>query len=606
MNGKGLFSDSEPNGIRTCDWHADVKWYDASDVLDNPFDQEDDGYGADSEDTDDDDTDFDVSITTFPYPWLSKLVVTHNQKPAAIIHKKPVEMTMMYRGRPVALFYRRFSSILEEMTNDLTFTTTPKKEARQPLLLSVTPHTPSAHTAAEYSMPTTTAEHSGLIKIDDTHDSNNSDWYSPPEPLEQISQVVPFEYHNNGYYSYATPDTPCPASPYVTCSSDFGSLEECSRVFPLEHRVDKYCDTPGEPSPTLPCVIDSSDDDYPESVISLSSGDDSVICLSSDDDASDCDSVISLSSTESDSVIFVGASTLKRPREEPKKSKPQERGPKRIRYDPALEESTLQAYVSPGNSQRTYYAVKYSRHPGVFTDFNVALNHSTRPEDVHRFDDLQDAAYFLESRPKFFEATQRQHLNIRGRPVFEVFSDGSSKVDSDGKQWGGFGVWFGHYHPDNVAGPLTGDLQDPLQGELRGLLEAYKVLYNRHDDLLYTIYCDCYAVVQKLNAGKSFPRKYHTIATSIQLYKQLLGMKVMLRHIVGHCGHPGNERADILAKMGRVRRDGRISCMNAVMEDRYRRTIGEDSAYPFNGVKLDYLLDRRDWPQKMGAQKRRA
>ncbi|RDW33781.1 hypothetical protein B0I72DRAFT_163902 [Yarrowia lipolytica] len=95
-------------------------------------------------------------------------------------------------------------------------------------------------------------------------------------------------------------------------------------------------------------------------------------------------------------------------------------------YDPGLDASTLQPYVSPGDSQRSYYAVKYSRRSEVLTTFNTALNHCTRPEDVHSFDNLQEAAYFLKRRPKFFKTTQRQHLNIGGRPVFKVFSDGSS------------------------------------------------------------------------------------------------------------------------------------------------------------------------------------
>ncbi|KAB8286353.1 hypothetical protein B0I73DRAFT_162585 [Yarrowia lipolytica] len=102
------------------------------------------------------------------------------------------------------------------------------------------------------------------------------------------------------------------------------------------------------------------------------------------------------------------------------------RGPERTRYDPGLDASTLQPYVSPGDSQRSYYAVKYSRRSEVLTTFNTALNHCTRPEDVHSFDNLQEAAYFLKRRPKFFKTTQRQHLNIGGRPVFKVFSDGSS------------------------------------------------------------------------------------------------------------------------------------------------------------------------------------
>lgn len=66
MNGKGLFSGSD--GIRTCDYHGDVRWYNASDVLGNSFDQEDEGY------------DFDVSIATFPDPWLWKLVTRSPQR----------------------------------------------------------------------------------------------------------------------------------------------------------------------------------------------------------------------------------------------------------------------------------------------------------------------------------------------------------------------------------------------------------------------------------------------------------------------------------------------------------------------------------------------
>lgn len=570
MNQILLFSDTEPGGIGTCDWDGEHKWYDVCDQPENnSFDEEEGGYGADSEDSDEDDSDVDGPITTFPYPWLSKLVVTNNNTPVAIVHKKPVEKVLMYNDRPMAVFYHRYSSILEETTQEQAIRASRKR--RQPLRLTITPHafpsTASTHTKVDtYSSAAsirTTKELSDeqhVIKIDDTFDSDVSEEYSPPRPDEETSQLVPFEHKNNGYHDPL-------GSPHVI----------------------------------------GSEDEY--SVISLSSGDDSVICLSSDDDDSDCDSVISLSSTESDSVIFVGSTTLKRPREETKKSK-KGRESKRVRYDPGLDTSTLQSYLPldvnydyPG-----YHAVRNSRHPGVFSEYSVALNHCTRPDDVHSFFDLREAAFFLERRPKLFQSTQRQHHNARGKPVFEVYCDGSSKRGPDGNQVGGFGVWFGHYHPDNVAGPLTGELQDPLQGELRALQEAYKVLYNRHDDNLYTIYCDCYGVVRNINAGKNFQQKYHSVVTSIQLYKRLLGTKVLLQHVMGHCGHPGNERADILAKMGRVQREGSIYCMNAIMEDRYRRTIGEDPDYPFNGHKLDYLLDRDHYapPSMNGHGRRRA
>ncbi|KAG5359902.1 hypothetical protein CJU90_5746 [Yarrowia sp. C11] len=616
---------SEPGGIGIVgDWQGPKEWYD---TFDESYHPSDDGYGADSEDSDIESVTVDED--TFPYPWLSKLVVTHNLSPVAVIHKKPVEKIVTYLGQPVAVFYHRYSAIIGDSTGHCGNQTASMRTKKTLLLTETTSSfSPSPADYSGYFTPET--DHREVIKIDDTLGSIHTETdhreviriedtldsiqdYSSPRPVEDSYLKEEQDYLD-------TPAAPLPTSPYVTGFSEDEeeAFEQRSEVVPFQPSQD----VPFEPSQDVPFEhpqnsdneehhengsngSHGSHDEYAESIISLSS-DDSVIILSSDDDESDCDSIISLSSTESDSVIYVGSATLKRPRAEPKTSKPTRKEKKarkegkeprfepiRIKYDPALDESILVHYptLTP-DTDVSYYAVKISKHPGVFTDFNVALNHANRPGDVITFMQLRGAANYLKKRPKFFESTQRQHQNKWGKPVYEVFSDGSSKIDADGKQWGGFGVWFGHYHPDNVAGPLVGDMQDPLQGELRGLLEAFKVLYNRHDDNRYTIYCDCYAVVKKLNEGKNFPRKYHTIVTSIGLYKRLLGYRVQLQHIVGHCGHPGNERADILAKMGRVRRDGPISCLNAIMEDRYRRTIGEDEVYPFNGRKLDDWLDK--------------
>lgn len=353
-----------------------------------------------------------------------------------------------------------------------------------------------------------------------------------------------------------------------------------------------------------PYIISSNDEyDYElPGYVSLSSGDDSVICLSSDDDddhESDCDSVISLSSTESDSVIYVG-SALKRPA----KQEPSERAQRsvkrvkrqgkkdgkkeeivRVRFDPEKDEGYLTPYL-PEKLITSYYAVKRSRHPGIFSNFKVAVNHCRHPGDIHRFSTLEAAAYSMGRNAEYFHSTQRQYHNKAGKKTATaVYSDGSSKKLGNGKQEGGFGVWFGHYHPDNIAGRLTGDLQDPLQAELRGILEAYRVLYNRHDKLNYIVYCDCFSLVKKLNNAGNLPRVYHSTVTSIRTYKELLGPRVKLEHIVGHSGHPGNERADILAKMGRVSRVPSIFCMNAVLEDRYKRTIGADPGYPYYGTQ---------------------
>ncbi|KAG5363091.1 hypothetical protein CJU89_2246 [Yarrowia sp. B02] len=545
MNLKDLAYDIGPDTTSIHPASGEPDWLSSYDYRNNPYDDHANGYGADIGDSDDDDSDEEDCILTFPYPWLSKLVVTYDGSPEAIIHKKPVERVVTHNDEPTAVFYHRYSSIIEHKAIDTDSVNSISNITPEvPLKLELTPTAPSE--------PSTALDH-------------------------HVDSVVPFTVEESSAERGNVTD---PDHSHITINDTFD---------------DSVCIIPSHEHPqaeNVPTHTYSDDDGYPESVISLSSGEDSVICLSSDSEDSDCDSVISVSSTESDSVIFVTSTTLKqpkpkrpreerpkRPREEPKPSKKikQDRPTKRtkVRYDHRLDASTTVSYKSP-DSTASYFAVKRSKYPGIFSCYSVALNHCRGPEDVHHFPTLGHAEYFMGPRAIYHPSTQRQHLSPRGDPIFDVFTDGSSKTYSSGTTLGGFGVWFGQYHPDNVAGALDGEMQTALQAELRAILEAYKVLYNRHDQHMYTIYCDCVPLVRKLNAGRGIPPEYHATVTSIQLYKNLLGPKVRLDHILGHAGHPGNERADILAKMGRSARSGSIPYLNTVLEARFKRAIKKD------------------------------
>ena len=56
-----------------------------------------------------------------------------------------------------------------------------------------------------------------------------------------------------------------------------------------------------------------------------------------------------------------------------------------------------------------------------------------------------------------------------------MWTDGSQQTGVDGKQYAGYGAWFGAGHALNFSAPLKGNLQTNNRAELTAAIEVLKI-----------------------------------------------------------------------------------------------------------------------------------
>ena len=127
-----------------------------------------------------------------------------------------------------------------------------------------------------------------------------------------------------------------------------------------------------------------------------------------------------------------------------------------------------------------------------------------------------------------------------------IYTDGSAQ---DAVRDGGAGVVIlRNYGPNSECSVPTGKLSTNFRAEMQAILEACKLLEEEElQEARIVFFSDCKSVLQKLQKEAEDDLSQNTIRGLEDLAKSNL---VILQWIPAHCGIAGNERADILAKLG--------------------------------------------------------
>ncbi|KAJ8051730.1 hypothetical protein LXG23DRAFT_52853 [Yarrowia lipolytica] len=196
----------------------------------------------------------------------------------------------------------------------------------------------------------------------------------------------------------------------------------------------------------------------------------------------------------------------------------------------------------------------------------VAQNHANRHSDVHRFESREAAEEFMGSTVfQTYNTSDNSYLSVFGERIYKVYTDG------------GYGVWFGENHPDNVAASLRGGNQCSQQAELQALVDAYRITCDRQDGRIYEIHCDCQTAIDLVNISCLNYCRFRSTVDKIRQYKQRSNATIFLLRVLGHNGDPGNERAHYLANMGRkscFKQD--YPCVNGAL----RHLMGQGTSGP--------------------------
>ena len=83
-----------------------------------------------------------------------------------------------------------------------------------------------------------------------------------------------------------------------------------------------------------------------------------------------------------------------------------------------------------------------------------------------------------------------------------MWTDGFQQSGVDGKQYAGYGAWFGEGHALNFSAPLQGSLQTDNRGELTAAIEVLKLAADNGA-----------AALRRLTAGH---RRGHTVARRLE------------------------------------------------------------------------------------------
>lgn len=255
-------------------------------------------------------------------------------------------------------------------------------------------------------------------------------------------------------------------------------------------------------------------------------------------------------------------------------------------------EETTPAITSPAPSYPVYlWAVKNSSYPGIFDNFQVALDHCVSRTDIRRFESREAAEQFMKDAAGFktYNTSENSYISYSGERIYKVYTDGSHTAEKvthsvceDGsysshyqQAYSGYGVWFGENHPDNVASKYEGGIQCSQQAELRALEQAYRIISERQDGRTYEIYCDCPTAIDLVKLSCLTYCRFRRTVDRIRQYKRSSNATICLLRVLGHNGDVGNEHAHYLANMGRKGCYGdhnKYPCVNGVL--RYSMSLG--------------------------------
>uniref|UniRef100_F1LDK0 Ribonuclease H n=1 Tax=Ascaris suum TaxID=6253 RepID=F1LDK0_ASCSU len=147
-----------------------------------------------------------------------------------------------------------------------------------------------------------------------------------------------------------------------------------------------------------------------------------------------------------------------------------------------------------------------------------------------------------------------------GVPV--VFTDGACSSNGHHGAKAGIGVFWGDDHPDNVSEPLISGPPTNNRAELSAVITALRTACERNFSRLI-ICTDSNLLIKSMNSWiKTWRKNGWKTANGgdvknkdliVELDKLLEKVKVHFKHVAGHAGIYGNEKADELARNGALR-----------------------------------------------------
>ncbi|KAL9538893.1 hypothetical protein MBANPS3_010608 [Mucor bainieri] len=141
-----------------------------------------------------------------------------------------------------------------------------------------------------------------------------------------------------------------------------------------------------------------------------------------------------------------------------------------------------------------------------------------------------------------------------------IYTDGCCFNNGRPDARAGYGVFWGDNSPNNLARKLIGPIQTNQRAEARAVLAALEQTSGFPDDV--EIRTDSIYVVRAVNEwsvkweknqwrnAKGFPVVNQDILKAILHYIDNRPGRVVVKHVRGHANEYGNERADLLAKIG--------------------------------------------------------
>ncbi|CAI4232664.1 unnamed protein product [Auanema sp. JU1783] len=170
-------------------------------------------------------------------------------------------------------------------------------------------------------------------------------------------------------------------------------------------------------------------------------------------------------------------------------------------------------------------------------------------------DDSGDEDYAHPAKRTNIKTKQPSSASRSNCPV--VYTDGACSSNGRHGAKAGWGVYWGDGHPDNSCGPVDGSATNN-RGELQAVAKAIekardsnvKEMIIRTDSQLCINSCDTWINKWERNGWKTTTGDVKNKDLLVQIQNLRKNVNVHFEKVKAHCGEPGNEAADELARKG--------------------------------------------------------
>jgi ribonuclease HI len=223
--------------------------------------------------------------------------------------------------------------------------------------------------------------------------------------------------------------------------------------------------------------------------------------------------------------------------------------------------------------RKSYYVVREGRNPGIYhtwEECKLQVDGFKGPV-YKKFNNYEDAYNFFrgyQNQQGLLGHTNYGDVNAVNSESVEIYTDGACCNNGYSNAQAGIGVFFGDADPRNISEALPRNLIEEGHYPTNQLAELYAIARAMevciadhsirtkpiilHTDSKYSINCltrwittwekNCWF----LTNGK--PVKHQALLRAMKLQTQ--NLNIIFRHVAGHRGIHGNERADSLAVEG--------------------------------------------------------